>query len=651
VKTTHLCAFALLALVAVAVGCGTTPTTSSSEPLGTTQAAYTQPPVTGIPAHVVSYGGRESNNTMVVPVYWTANVWGTVQNQMSNFYNTLYNSSWLQPLQTEYVWSVQFAAAVTIIPNTQKTTLTVADIATELAWQLSHGNLPNSSTFSYVYAVHLPPGVTGLDPIGNPMCGVAAGCAYHNAVYANDTNHAFLVIPDYSPSGQCASNWCAGQRTLTAYQAMTVAETHEIVEAASDPDVSTGFKVRSSVDQGINEEIGDLCQPYFQPITSSYGTFYVQSYWSNRANGCVAGPAAAGDVDGDGLSDLTLTGGTNWQTVPVAFSQGDGTFYGTNAGIAQGDTNFPSYAAQAGVQPIGGDFDGDGHTDIALVGVSGGTMPVAHGCANQANCRDGTWRATSGTDNGFHTYLQPGAVPVAGDFNGDGYTDIALVGVSSWTSIPIAMSNGYDGSFTLQLINDGGFHVYYQSGFQAVPGDYNCDGMADIALVGPTSWQTIPVAYSPPPGKPQVFSVTNDTDDGLHAYYQAGIRAVALPSCAIAGIGLVGPSSWTVFPVSWEDYPAYGFGPFAFSAGSDMGFHAYYQPGFQVGTGDYNGDGLYDIALAGGNNWHTMPVGYTFWFLGESINKVTNYGETAGPDRGFATYAAQPGAKLVTAPR
>ena len=41
---------------------------------------------------------------------------------------------------------------------------------------------------------------------------------------------------------------------------------------------------------------------------------------------------------------------------------------------------------------------------------------------------------------------QNGAKPVAGDFNKDGLADIALVGGVGWGSVPVAFSYG-DGSF------------------------------------------------------------------------------------------------------------------------------------------------------------------------------------------------------------
>ena len=85
----------------------------------------------------------------------------------------------------------------------------------------------------------------------------------------------------------------------------------------------------------------------------------------------------AGDFNGDCYWDIALTGGTAWNTMPIAFSNGDGTFHGTNAGETSGDPFF-AVDARSGAQPSSGDFDGDGIADIALAGTAGWrTMPIA----------------------------------------------------------------------------------------------------------------------------------------------------------------------------------------------------------------------------------------------------------------------------------
>ena len=64
-----------------------------------------------------------------------------------------------------------------------------------------------------------------------------------------------------------------------------------------------------------------------------------------------------------------------WNTLPVAFSQGNGNFSVTNQFIG----DFASWAANPNVNVLTGNFNGDSKTDVALVNQSAGwnTLPVA----------------------------------------------------------------------------------------------------------------------------------------------------------------------------------------------------------------------------------------------------------------------------------
>jgi hypothetical protein len=128
-------------------------------------------------------------------------------------------------------------------------------------------------------------------------------------------------------------------------------------------------------------------------------------------------------VDGDGRSDIALTGGGGWNTIPVAFSNGDGTFRVKNQQVpVVNGNNFPQFATASGVQVIAGDFDGDGLSDIALTGVAGwNTIPVAFSNG------DGTFHVTNNQVTSFpQEAASAGVRTISGDFDGDGRGDMCV---------------------------------------------------------------------------------------------------------------------------------------------------------------------------------------------------------------------------------
>ena len=258
------------------------------------------------------------------------------------------------------------------------------------------------------------------------------------------------------------------------------------------------------------------------------------------------------DFDGDGRDDIALTGGNGWGSIPVAFAEGEGCFRVSDAAV----TNFPSWAATANVQAVVGDFDGDGKADLAAIGNAGwGSLPTAFSNG------DGTFRVTNVALGGsFNQWSSGSGVYVlAGDFNGDGKDDVALIGGSGWGSMPVAVSAG-DGSYN-SIANCAVAHFNNwidASGARPLVGDFNGDGRDDVALTGGHGWGTIPVAFSE--GQ-ECWRVTNTGVTNFASWAAtANVQAVAadVDGDGLADIAAIGNSGWGTLPV------AFGHGDGAF---------------------------------------------------------------------------------------
>jgi hypothetical protein len=168
------------------------------------------------------------------------------------------------------------------------------------------------------------------------------------------------------------------------------------------------------------------------------------------------------DFNGDGKLDyVTANQGSN--SIGIALGNGDGTFKAP-ASIS---------VACNPVSVTVGDFNGDGKLDLAVSapGCSPGTSGVAIFLGNG----DGTFTAkgilTSSLSNPFSA--------VAGDFNGDGKLDLAVVDRGASTdSVFFFMGNG-DGTFQAPTsVSLGGL----AASNQIVAADFNKDGHLDVAV-------------------------------------------------------------------------------------------------------------------------------------------------------------------------
>ncbi len=192
------------------------------------------------------------------------------------------------------------------------------------------------------------------------------------------------------------------------------------------------------------------------------------------------GESETGDFVGNGRTDVAffIPNSQNGLIVYTYLSNGDGTYRIDGSVIT---------SANLGNNldlyiPIVGDLNGDGKTDVAFfTGTSAGDHVVTF-----LSKGDGTFSFAANeqfpeSDN----YSPPNAssTPVVGDFNGDGLMDIAFV---FGGNVATYLSTG-NGPFTLEKdYNVSGLDIGKppSNGWSSITGDFNGDGKTDMGFVG-----------------------------------------------------------------------------------------------------------------------------------------------------------------------
>ncbi len=295
---------------------------------------------------------------------------------------------------------------------------------------------------------------------------------------------------------------------------------------------------------------------------------------------------AAGDFRGNGKLDLVV-GNVGSDTIAVLPGNGDGTF-GQPANFAVDPATFSSPSGIAV-----GDFNGDGHMDIAAANAASAVSTVAVLLGNG----DGTFKKEV-------SYPVPGNPHSlnACDFNGDGISDLVTDNFGH-NSISVLLGKA-DGTFQAPLNATVG-----TGPINTTCGDFNGDGKADVAVV----YQT-------------VVSVLLGKGDGTFqapASYAVGkganwVTAGDLNRDGHADLAVVNTADNNVSILLGK-----GDGTFAAAVNYSTGAGP-----FEVVAGDFDGDGLTDLAVT---NSTDNNVGVLLGKGDGTFQSIVNYAAGSGP--------------------
>ena len=226
--------------------------------------------------------------------------------------------------------------------------------------------------------------------------------------------------------------------------------------------------------------------------------------------------------------------------------------------------------------PVGiavGDFNGDGYQDLAIANLNGNNVAVLLG--NGA----GTFAPVPGSP--FATGTNPDFVAIA-DFNGDGIQDLAVSNLNS-NNVTVLLGNGA-GGFTAAS----GSPISVGTSPQAVAiADFNGDGKLDLAV--PNYSGTVSILLGNGSGGFTAASGSPFASGGMSA--SAVVGDFNGDGIADLAVGTYDTSSVAVFLGNGSGgFTAVSGSPFPVGAGRGV-----------IAVADFNGDGIQDLVIANGN--------------------------------------------------
>jgi Putative Ig domain/Tyrosine-protein kinase ephrin type A/B receptor-like len=374
--------------------------------------------------HMSYFDGPVLSQAKVEGVFWgTGNFTSGAGpgGEMPSFYNAIGQSDWWAAL-TEYntspiaggtnqlIAGVSSIGETTIAPSSgaDGSTITDAEIETELAAQLNAGTLPqpaldSTNNVETVYALYFPD--NKLVCLAAGQCSNNVFCAYHSSFSYDGLDVPYMVLPA-DTAGSPEASGCGVQPTLT--DDFTSYASHELVESTTDTgiglDTSPAYAYPAAwADNNPNVgEVMDACDTGDASDSAALpGTsMYVQAMWSNVQKACEfsrpnylnLSPTVASVPAGVGETYAATTNGPSDVSGASTFSISPAVSGASCTGDVCSATTPGSYTVKA--------TDGALSSDVVELTVTAGECaPGSYSATGLSPCTDapaGTYVATSG---------------------------------------------------------------------------------------------------------------------------------------------------------------------------------------------------------------------------------------------------------------
>lgn len=372
-----------------------------------------------------------------------------------------------------------------------------------------------------------------------------------------------------------------------------------------------------------------------------------------------ASVAPAGDVNGDGYADVVVAGplySTGKGRVRVAYGSSAGLNLGGTAawnktGSANGD------GLGTGVYTAG-DVNGDGISDL-VVGIpgkaGGGEVAVYHGAIDFPGTVP-EWSQLGGA-----AYATLGrCVAQAGDVNGDGFSDV-LVGIPGYNDrqgmveLYLGSASGLSATPVWTKYGEGSLDTFGQS--VASLGDVNGDGYSDVIIGAPSypnyGWRGKVYVYHGGPGGLAATPAWTYVGEKLEDRLGWSVASAGDVNGDGYSDAIIGAYMFNMGGGASDVGKAYAFhgsatGLGAAPAWTDIGTEASFYGNSVSTAGDVNGDG-YDDVIVGAPFWDIIDgsgdvvhnIGSAFVYHGSAtgLSPVANWsclGERHGDEFGYS---------------